>query len=273
MGYDDYPCERSARFSHIDMGTATLAELRDSAQDAPAAHHHPLATNPWLQAGDSFTGSMKIHSKQSEQVVGVILAGGKGKRRGGREKPLQSLQGRALVEHVIERAAPQVDELILSSNSDPALYTQLQLPMIADHFIGHSGPLLGISSAMVWATTQYAQAETLPYLACFAADVPFFPASLVAQLLHGMMTSGSQVAVAREAGQLQPLFSVWDIESHSKLDRAIAAGVHGPKPLLPELNSITVDVTAESTFDFANINTLQELQALEQALSRFGRAE
>jgi molybdopterin-guanine dinucleotide biosynthesis protein A len=255
------------------MGTATLAELRDSAQDAPAAHHHPLATNPWLQAGDSFTGSMKIHNKQSQQVVGVILAGGKGKRMGGREKPLQSLQGRALIEHVIERAAPQVDELILSSNSDPALYTQLQLPMIADHFIGHSGPLLGISSAMVWATTQYAQAETLPYLACFAADVPFFPASLVAQLLHGMMTSGSQVAVAREAGQLQPLFSVWDIESHSKLDRAIAAGVHGPKPLLPELNSITVDVTAESTFDFANINTLQELQALEQALSRFGRAE
>jgi molybdopterin-guanine dinucleotide biosynthesis protein A len=57
------------------------------------------------------------------------------------------------------------------------------------------------------------------------------------------------------------------------LDRAIAAGVHGPKPLLPELNSITVDVTAESTFDFANINTLQELQALEQALSRFGRTE
>ena len=86
-----------------------------------------------------------------------------------------------------------------------------------------------------------------------------------------MMASGSQVAVAREAGQLQPLFSVWGIASRSKLDRAIAAGVHGPKPLLPELNSITVNVTAESEFDFANINTQQELRALEQRLSRFGR--
>ena len=255
------------------MGTATLAELRDSAQDAPAAYHHPQATNSWLQAVDSFTGSMKIHSKQSQQVVGVILAGGKGKRMGGGEKPLQILQGRALIEYVIERAAPQVDELILSSNSDPALYAQLQLPMIADCFPGHSGPLLGISSAMAWATTRYTRAETLPYLACFAADVPFFPENLVAQLLHGMMTNRSQVAVAREAGQLQPLFSVWDIASHSKLERAIAAGVYGPKPLLPELNSITLDVTAESAFDFANINTLQELQALEQALSGFGRTD
>lgn len=214
---------------------------------------------------------MKIHSKQPHQVIGVILAGGKGKRMRGGEKPLQTLQGRALIEYVIERAAPQVDKLILSSNSDPALYDQLQLPIIADRFPGHSGPLLGISSAMSWVSTRYAQTGTPPFLACFAADVPFFPESLVAQLLHGMMASGSQVAFAREAGQLQPLFSVWGIASRSKLDRAIAAGVHGPKPLLPELNSITVNVTAESEFDFANINTQQELRALEQRLSRFGR--
>jgi len=212
---------------------------------------------------------MKIHSKQSHQVVGVILAGGKGKRMGGGEKPLQTVQGRALIEYVSERASPQVDELILSSNSDPALYAQLQLPIIADRFPGHSGPLLGISSAMAWVSTRYAQPEAMPHLACFAADVPFFPETLIAQLLHGMMTNDSQVAIARAAGQLQPLFSIWDISSRSILDQAIARGVHGPKLLLPELNSITIDVSAESEFDFANINTQQALHALEQNLSKY----
>jgi molybdopterin-guanine dinucleotide biosynthesis protein A len=216
---------------------------------------------------------MEIYSKQSQQVVGVILAGGKGMRMGGAEKPLQSLRGRALIEYVIERAAPQVDELILSSNSEPALFDQLQLPIIADRFPGHSGPLLGISSAMAWVSTRYTQAEAMPYLACFAADVPFFPETLIAQLLHGMMANDSQVVIARAAGQLQPLFSIWDIASRSILDKAIARGVHGPKPLFPELNSITIDVTAESEFDFANINTQQALRALEQRLPRFSKFE
>lgn len=210
---------------------------------------------------------MKIHTQQSHQVVGVILAGGKGKRMGGGEKPLQTLQGRALIEHVIKRAKPQVDELILSSNSAPGLYAQLQLPIVADRFPGHAGPLLGISSAMAWVSTRYAQAGAMPYLACFPADVPFFPESLVAQLLHGLKADDSQVAVACEKGQLQPLFSVWDIASHSTLNQAIAAGIHGPKPLLPELASVVINVAAESEFDFANLNTQQALQTLEQSLS------
>jgi molybdopterin-guanine dinucleotide biosynthesis protein A len=216
---------------------------------------------------------MEIYSKQSQQVVGVILAGGKGMRMGGAEKPLQSLRGRALIEYVIDRATPQVDELILSSNSDPALYAQFQLPIIVDHFPKHSGPLLGISSAMAWVSARYTQAETMPYLACFAADVPFFPKTLIAQLLHGMLAKDSMVAVARQAGQLQPLFSIWNTASRSTLDQAIVSGVHGPRPLLPELNSITIDVTAESEFDFENINTQQTLRALEQRLPRFSKFE
>lgn len=212
---------------------------------------------------------MKIQSKQSHRVVGVILAGGKGKRMGDGEKPLQTLQGRALIEYVIERATPQVDELILSSNSEPDIYEHLQLPIIGDRLPGHAGPLLGISSAMNWVSRRYAHAETLPFLACFAADVPFFPGSLVGQLLHGLVTSGKQVAVTREGDQLQPLFSIWDIASLSILDAAIARGVHGPKPLFPELDAITIDVAAESEFDFANINTQQALRTLEQSLARF----
>ena len=61
---------------------------------------------------------------QSEKnnVVGVILAGGRSQRMGGGHKSLLSLGGDTLLEHVIKRTSPQVDRLILNINEDTALF-------------------------------------------------------------------------------------------------------------------------------------------------------
>ena len=40
-------------------------------------------------------------------IAGVILAGGRGRRMGGVDKGLQDLQGRPMVQWVLERLAPQ----------------------------------------------------------------------------------------------------------------------------------------------------------------------
>ncbi len=41
-------------------------------------------------------------------IVGVLLAGGRAKRMGGGDKGLETLGGRAIIEHIVERARPQV---------------------------------------------------------------------------------------------------------------------------------------------------------------------
>ena len=58
-----------------------------------------------------------VKSKKNN-TVGVILAGGRSQRMGGGHKCLLSLDKSTLLEHVIKRALPQVDRLILNINED-----------------------------------------------------------------------------------------------------------------------------------------------------------
>ncbi len=45
-------------------------------------------------------------------VSGVILAGGLARRMGGEDKGLVDFQGQPLINHVIKRLLPQVDQLL-----------------------------------------------------------------------------------------------------------------------------------------------------------------
>jgi len=53
-----------------------------------------------------------------EDILGVILAGGKSRRFGESDKFFQKLNGETLLSRVIERISTQVDMLIINSNSE-----------------------------------------------------------------------------------------------------------------------------------------------------------
>lgn len=110
-------------------------------------------------------------------IVGVILAGGRSSRLGGVDKTLQPLSGRPLIEHVIARLRPQVDQLALNSNAEPVLFRAYKLPVIADVLKGYRGPLAGIHAGL----SSY---PDLPVVTV-AVDLPFLPGDLVTKLTHG----------------------------------------------------------------------------------------
>ena len=195
------------------------------------------------------------------RTVGVILAGGRSRRMRA-SKPEQVLAGRSLLEHVVRRAEHQVDGLILSIKSSSAFYRQFGLPIVPDQDSSQAGPLLGSASAMDWIADQQARNTILPLVACFPVDVPIFPDDIVAQLKHALLSQNKQVAVARQAGQLQPLFSLWNCASAATIKKALRAGIYGPKPMLSELDSVAVDIIHSSEFDFTNLNTQQDMLAL-----------
>ena len=59
-------------------------------------------------------------------LVGVVLAGGEGRRMGaGVPKPLRRLGGKTMVAHVVERLRPQVMDLVVVTNDQAPGYRAL----------------------------------------------------------------------------------------------------------------------------------------------------
>lgn len=168
-------------------------------------------------------------------------------------KGLQPLDGKALVQWVIERLAPQVDSLFINANRDAADYGAFGYPVIADLIPDFAGPLAGIHRAL-----QHVQH---PLLATAPCDAPYLPADLVARLHQALQQRrAAQIAVARSGGQIHPVFSLIRTEALPSLTRFLADGGRAIKHWHATLDSCVVDFDDASAF--GNINTPTELQTI-----------
>lgn len=73
----------------------------------------------------------------------IILSGGRATRMGGVDKGLVSLQQKPLIQHVIERLTPQVDEILINANREFEQYQTFGLPVLQDSHEKFIGPLAG----------------------------------------------------------------------------------------------------------------------------------
>jgi molybdenum cofactor guanylyltransferase len=151
-------------------------------------------------------------------VVGVLLAGGQARRMGGGDKCLRQLGERTILEHVIERARPQVAALVLNANGDPDRFARFGLPVAADVIEGFAGPLAGVLTGMEWARTRR---PDCPWIATIATDSPFFPSDLVARMLSAVERRGADLACAASGGRAHPVFGLWPVRLADDLRRAI----------------------------------------------------
>ena len=81
-------------------------------------------------------------------ITGIVLAGGQGRRMGGVDKGLQALRGRPMIAAVLERLAPQVDEVLINANQNLEAYARFGYRVVTDEVGGFAGPLAGLASGM-----------------------------------------------------------------------------------------------------------------------------
>jgi molybdopterin-guanine dinucleotide biosynthesis protein A len=163
--------------------------------------------------------------KAREHVVSILLAGGKSSRMGGGDKCLLPLAGRPILAHVIERLKPQVAELIVSANGDPARFSAFGLPVVGDRVGGYAGPLAGTLAGLEWARTNRPESR---FAITAASDTPFLPADLVDRLRSASGEGEANLVVARSAEGMHPVFGLWPVTLAS--DAEHRAG-DGPWPL------------------------------------------
>lgn len=78
-------------------------------------------------------------------ISGVILAGGQGRRMGGLDKGLQYLNGRPLVQWVLERRKPQIDAVLICAKRNLARYRDFGCPVRPDRIRGHAAGPFAVS--------------------------------------------------------------------------------------------------------------------------------
>ena len=198
------------------------------------------------------------------RIAGVVLAGGLSRRMGGGDKALKPLGGRAILDHVIDRARPQVDALALNANGDPKRFAGTGLPVVADSVEGFAGPLAGVLAGLEWAR---GHDPGCAFVASFACDAPFLPTDLVDRLWRAI-GEGAEIASARSGGREHPVFALWPVALADALREAVAGeGVRKVDVWTARYRLAHAEFPAAPVDPFFNVNRPEDAAEAEAMLS------
>ena len=197
-------------------------------------------------------------------ILGVILAGGQARRLGGGDKALTELAGTPLLAHAITRLAPQVSDIIINANGDPARFDSFRVPVVADTVEGFAGPLAGVLAGMDWATVNAPQYE---WIVTCATDAPFFPEDLVVRLAAAV-ADGADMACAETNGRTHPVFGLWPVRLREDLRRALVAeDIRKVDRWTARYATSVVEFPVGVVDPFFNINRPDDLETAERIVA------
>jgi molybdopterin-guanine dinucleotide biosynthesis protein A len=214
-----------------------------------------------------------MNRELSGGIVGVVLAGGRSQRMGGREKAFLELAGRPMLAHIIARFAPQVSHLAINANGDPARFAPFCLPVIADTVPDQAGPLAGVLAGLRWVAAGSPRAT---HMATVSSDAPFIPPDLVARLAAAAAAeAGDAIVVAQSSGVVHPLAGLWPLGIADALERALATGERRVQRWVESQGRRTVAFAPLERSDrvidpFFNVNTPEDFAEVEALMQLLG---
>jgi len=192
---------------------------------------------------------------KADEICGLVLAGGQGRRMGGVDKGLEPLQDQPLIQHVIDRLRPQVDSILINANQNLERYAEFGCPVVSDRVGGFAGPLAGLDAGL--------HATDAPLIVTAPCDSPFLPHDLVTRLATARSAIDADVAVARTGSQPHPVFALICTRVRSHLADFLARGERKIDFWYASLSVVEVAFDDEADA-FANINTRAELAQHER---------
>ncbi len=194
------------------------------------------------------------------RICAVIVAGGRSSRMG-REKALETVGGRRIIDRAVSRLREQAEAVVINANGDPSRFSAVGLEVIADLASDIGTPLAGLHAALAHAAARrFDAALTVP------SDAPFLPADLAARLA----AANHPAAIASSGGQEHYLTGLWATGLLAEVEQAVGG-----------LSSLRVQDWARRCgalvvawpvipYDpFFNVNTPAELAEAERIAAEF----
>jgi len=188
-------------------------------------------------------------------VAGVVLAGGRASRMGGRDKAFAAVGGEAIAVRAVRVFRDLFPQVFVSTNH-PERFQRLGVETVADHFPG-GGPLAGIHAALL--------ASRYPHVFVAACDMPGLDPDVIRFLLARV--GSADAVVPRWEGDVEPLHAVYAVGALPEIEACLRAGRYAVRDLL---RSLRVDYVSEDEMrgvrgaarSLTNVNTPEELAAV-----------
>ncbi|MEG5561574.1 molybdenum cofactor guanylyltransferase MobA [Enterobacter roggenkampii] len=189
----------------------------------------------------------------SQEIIGVVLAGGRATRMGGKDKGLQLLNGKPLWQHVADTLAGQVTAMAISANRHIDTYRQSGYAVYQDSLENYPGPLAGMLSVM-----QQSQGEWFIFCPC---DTPFIPSCLVERLF--LLRGTAPVVWVHDGERDHPAVALMHRSLAPALLAYLAAGERRVMVFMRESGGHSVDFSDVKSA-FVNVNTSEDLQMMQE---------
>jgi len=197
------------------------------------------------------------------RVTGVIQAGGKSTRMGGRPKALMELGGRRIIERVMTALEAAVDDVLVVTNT-PALYAFLGVPMVPDIYPDH-GSLGGIYSGL-----KAASGEAAFTVAC---DMPFLRPEIVRLVVE--RAGSGDVVIPRVEGLYETLHAAYRKTCLPPMEERLLQGRLKIIDFFDAVRVVPIEATELARYGdpavvFMNVNTPEELERARALAGRGG---
>jgi molybdenum cofactor guanylyltransferase len=188
-----------------------------------------------------------------------VLAGGASRRFGGVPKAFALLAGKPLIVRALEVLTP-LEHKAINANHHTNEFLEFASPIVPD-IIADVGPLGGVHAGLAWASTL----SGVKWLVTVPVDTPFLPTDFIERLAAAR---DAETAVAATPTDQSPVCALWEVAQLPEIDFALKRGVRKMTDYLKLITWRTVMFPAGPKDPLFNINTMQDLEAAENALKR-----
>ena len=185
-------------------------------------------------------------------ILGVVLAGGKSKRFG-QNKSEVKLGNKTLLEHTLNKIKSKFNKIIIVSNKDLVKnYT-----VIDDCIEGQLGPLVGVLSAMKWIKKNN---KDYQWISSFPSDSPFFTKNELKVFYTNIDIQKKKLFFIKSKDTRHNIFGFWSLDLLDKLELDLQRGERKVEVWANTVDAQVIDIEHGKRDPFFNINTKEDLE-------------
>tara|TARA_B100001142_G_C14125725_1_gene574870 strand:+ start:80 stop:694 length:615 start_codon:yes stop_codon:yes gene_type:complete len=187
-------------------------------------------------------------------ILGVVLAGGKSQRFG-EDKSQVKLQGKLLIDYVLNEIIDEFNETLIIANNSINFMQSNKISITRD-FQSGLGPLGGVLTAMKWVKEKN---KKYKWISTFPVDTPFFTKKELKFFYENININKNKLFFIRNENTRHNIFGLWSLDLMEKLEKDLIKGERKVEVWADTVGVNVVNIDYKKPDPFFNINTKKDL--------------